>query len=87
MGGIDWVQENEEDGNIAKDAEKAKKAFAGCELEGKKLGVIGLGAIGSSGSQRSDSIWAWMCMVMIRMCLWSLHGRLSRGIHHAKNCG
>ena len=46
IGGIGWVQENEEDGNIAKDAEKAKKAFAGCELEGKKLGVIGLGAIG-----------------------------------------
>lgn len=46
IGGINWVQENEEDGNIAKDAEKAKKAFAGCELEGKKLGVIGLGAIG-----------------------------------------
>ena len=46
LGGINWVQENEEDGNIAKDAEKAKKAFAGQELEGKKLGVIGLGAIG-----------------------------------------
>ena len=46
IGGINWVQENEEDGNIAKDAEKAKKAFAGCEIEGKKLGVIGLGAIG-----------------------------------------
>ena len=38
IGGIDWVKEHEEDGNIAKDAEKAKKAFAGCELEGKKLG-------------------------------------------------
>lgn len=46
IGGINWVQENEEDGNIAKDAEKAKKKFAGCELEGKRLGVIGLGAIG-----------------------------------------
>ena len=32
IGGIGWVQENEEDGNIAKDAEKAKKAFAGCEI-------------------------------------------------------
>ena len=37
IGGINWVQENEEDGNIAKDTEKAKKAFAGCELDGKKL--------------------------------------------------
>ena len=47
IGGINWVQENEEDGDIAKDAEKAKKQFAGSELEGKKLGVIGLGAIGA----------------------------------------
>ena len=46
IGGINWVQEHEEDGNLAKATEKAKKAFAGTELEGKKLGVIGLGAIG-----------------------------------------
>ncbi|MEE1315044.1 MAG: phosphoglycerate dehydrogenase [Faecalimonas sp.] len=46
VGGIDWVKANAEDENIAKSAEKAKKAFAGCELAGKKLGVIGLGAIG-----------------------------------------
>lgn len=46
VGGIEWVKENKEDADIAKKAEKAKKAFAGCELEGKKLGVIGLGAIG-----------------------------------------
>ncbi|MCH4031126.1 MAG: phosphoglycerate dehydrogenase [Lachnospiraceae bacterium] len=41
-----WVEDNKEDANIAKDAEKAKKAFAGREIMGKKLGVIGLGAIG-----------------------------------------
>lgn len=46
VGGISWVQEYEEDGDIAKLAEKEKKHFAGNELEGKKLGVIGLGAIG-----------------------------------------
>lgn len=45
-GGIDWVKENAADENIAKTAEKAKKAFAGTEIMGKKLGVIGLGAIG-----------------------------------------
>ena len=45
-GGINWVLENQENENIAKDVEKAKKAFAGCEISGKKLGVIGLGAIG-----------------------------------------
>jgi D-3-phosphoglycerate dehydrogenase len=46
VGGIKWVRENEDDENISKSAEKAKKAFAGCEIQGKKLGVIGLGAIG-----------------------------------------
>ena len=46
VGGIDWVKANADDENIAKSAEKAKKAFAGHEIEGKKLGIIGLGAIG-----------------------------------------
>jgi D-3-phosphoglycerate dehydrogenase len=46
LGGIDWVKENKDDADIAKSAEKAKKAFAGKEIKGKKLGVIGLGAIG-----------------------------------------
>lgn len=46
VGGVDWVLENKDNENIKKDAEKAKKAFAGNEIAGKKLGVIGLGAIG-----------------------------------------
>ncbi len=45
-GGIAWVKENKDDADIAKSTEKAKKAFAGTEIAGKKLGVIGLGAIG-----------------------------------------
>lgn len=45
-GGINWCKENKGNANIAKDAEKAKKAFAGTEIKGKKLGIIGLGAIG-----------------------------------------
>lgn len=45
-GGMDWVKENADDENISKSMEKAKKNFAGTELKGKKLGVIGLGAIG-----------------------------------------
>ncbi|RHV63648.1 3-phosphoglycerate dehydrogenase [Clostridium sp. OM02-18AC] len=47
VGGIEWCKANKEDANIAKSAEKAKKAFAGCEIKGKKLGVVGLGAIGA----------------------------------------
>ena len=46
-GGIAWCRHNAADENIAKAAEKAKKAFAGREVKGKKLGVIGLGAIGA----------------------------------------
>ncbi len=46
VGGIEWVKNNTEDANIAKTAEKEKKNFAGTEILGKKLGVIGLGAIG-----------------------------------------
>ena len=46
VGGIEWCKENKDDANIGKTAEKAKKAFAGCEIKGKKLGVVGLGAIG-----------------------------------------
>lgn len=45
-GGMNWVDENKTNENIGKDMEKAKKAFAGTEIQGKKLGVIGLGAIG-----------------------------------------
>lgn len=45
-GGIEWCREQKDDENISKDMEKAKKAFAGTEIKGKKLGVIGLGAIG-----------------------------------------
>ena len=47
VGGIEWCKENKEDANIVKTVEKAKKAFAGYEIKGKKLGVIGLGAIGA----------------------------------------
>ena len=83
IGGINWVQENEEDGNIAKDAEKAKKAFAGCELEGKKLGVIGLGAIGvlvaNAATHLGMDVYGFDPYVSVDSA-W----RLSRNIHHAK---
>ena len=46
-GGLAWCKENAADPQIAKTTEKSKKAFAGCEIKGKKLGVIGLGAIGA----------------------------------------
>ena len=46
IGGAKWVRDNAGDENIGKTAEKAKKAFAGTEITGKTLGVVGLGAIG-----------------------------------------
>ena len=46
VGGVNWVQEIKDEETVAKLVEKGKKKFAGKEIQGKKLGVIGLGAIG-----------------------------------------
>lgn len=46
VGGIEWVKSEAGNADVAKLAEKEKKNFAGTEIAGKKLGVIGLGAIG-----------------------------------------
>lgn len=83
IGGISWVQENEEDGDIAKMTEKKKKAFAGTELEGKKLGVIGLGAIGvlvaNAATHLGMEVYGYDPYVSVDAA-W----KLSRNIHHAK---
>ena len=46
VGGVNWVQSERMNEDISKLAEKQKKQFAGHEIQGKKLGIIGLGAIG-----------------------------------------
>lgn len=47
VGGIEWVKTlDAADTDIAKAVEKGKSAFAGVELAGKTLGIVGLGAIG-----------------------------------------
>ncbi|MBE5833227.1 MAG: 3-phosphoglycerate dehydrogenase [Butyrivibrio sp.] len=46
IGGVEWVKANAGDPEIAALTEKSKKKFAGSEIAGKKLGIIGLGAIG-----------------------------------------
>ncbi|MCI9307740.1 MAG: 3-phosphoglycerate dehydrogenase [Lachnospiraceae bacterium] len=46
IGGVNWVQSERQNEEIAQLSEKQKKQFAGCEIQGKKLGIIGLGAIG-----------------------------------------
>lgn len=45
-GGINWIHDNVENSNIAQETESHKKEFSGTEIAGKKLGIIGLGAIG-----------------------------------------
>ena len=51
-----WVKENKDDENIGKTMEKAKSKFAGREVKGKKLGVIGLGAIGVLVANAASSL-------------------------------
>ena len=48
IGGAAWVTQNADDPDIAKKAERAKKQFGGRELAGRRVGVVGLGAIGSA---------------------------------------
>lgn len=56
IGGIEWVKSVIYDPNIAKEVEKAKSRFAGHEIKNKKLGVIGLGAIGSEVANAASSL-------------------------------
>lgn len=83
VGGIQWVQEYEEDGNIAKQVEKKKKAFAGHEIQGKKLGVIGLGAIGvlvaNAAIHLGMEVYGYDPYISVDGA-W----QLSRNIHHAQ---
>jgi len=54
VGGVNWANTLTE--NVAKSVEAGKSAFAGCELEGKTLGVIGLGAIGGMVANTAKSL-------------------------------
>ena len=64
VGGIEWVQREKDQEDIDKLAEKQKKQFAGCEIMGKKLGIIGLGAIGSMVANAAASLgWRFMDMI------------------------
>jgi D-3-phosphoglycerate dehydrogenase len=56
VGGIEWVAQQEDKVDIDKRAEKQKKQFAGCEIAGKKLGIIGLGAIGAMVANSASAL-------------------------------
>ena len=56
VGGIEWVAKEKDQEDIGKLAEKLKKQFAGCEIMGKKLGIIGLGAIGAMVANAASAL-------------------------------
>ena len=82
--GAAWCRENADDENIGKSAEKAKKAFAGREIMGKKLGVIGLGAIGAlvanAAIDLGMDVYGYDPFVSVDAA-W----RLSKDVHHVVN--
>ncbi len=54
IGGVEWANTLTED--VAKQVEKGKSSFGGCEILGKTLGVIGLGAIGGMVANTAKSL-------------------------------
>ena len=56
VGGINWVQSIKGTPDVAKQVEKGKSRFAGHEIRGKKLGIIGLGAIGGPLANRARKL-------------------------------
>ena len=78
------VKSDKEDGDIAKTAEKQKKKFAGCEISGKKLGIIGLGAIGqlvaNAATHLGMEVYGYDPYISVDAA-WNL----SRDIHHIQN--
>ena len=84
IGGYNWVKENASEENLAKLVEKQKKQYAGNELKGKSIGVIGLGAIGvlvaNICNRLGMKVYGYDPYVSVDSA-W----RLSRSIHHTKN--
>ncbi len=84
IGGANWVQSERMNEDIAKLTEKEKKRFAGHELYGKKLGVIGLGAIGvqvaNTAVNLGMEVYGYDPYVSVKAA-WSL----SRHINHIKD--
>lgn len=81
VGGIEWLEKQEATNDIAKLAEKKKKQFAGCEISGKKLGIIGLGAIGvkvaNAAVHLGMDVYGYDPFISVDAA-WNL----SRSIHH-----
>ena len=61
VGGINWVQSIKGSSEISRLVEKGKSQFAGHEIRGKKLGIIGLGAIGGPLANRARKLGMDVC--------------------------
>lgn len=84
IGGNRWCREHAGDENIVKNTEKSKKAFAGWEIKGKKLGVVGLGAVGAeianAATHLGMEVYGFDPFISVNAA-W----RLSRNVKHITN--
>ena len=81
VGGINWVQANRDNPDIAKLVEKGKSKFAGHEIRGKSLGVIGLGAVGGplANAARRLGMEVYGCDPFISIdAAWHLDSHITR---------
>ncbi|QLY80144.1 phosphoglycerate dehydrogenase [Clostridium intestinale] len=84
VGGVNWVESVKEDQDVAKLVEKNKSKFSGIEIQGKKLGVIGLGAIGvlvaNAANRLGMEVYGYDPFISVDAA-WNL----SRDIRHSKS--
>ena len=84
IGGYNWVKENASEENLAKLVEKQKKQYAGNELKGKSIGVIGLGAIGvlvaNICNRLGMKVYGYDPFLSVKSA-WNL----SRAVHHVSS--
>ena len=79
--GVNWVQSIQDQPDIAKLVEKGKSRFAGHEIYGKKLGIIGLGNIGGPLANRARKLGmeVYGCDPHISVeAAWNLDGHVQR---------
>ena len=81
IGGANWTKSQAGNAEVSAQAEKEKKQFAGTELLGKKLGIIGLGAIGvqvaNAATHFGMDVYGYDPYISVDAA-WNL----SRSIHH-----
>ena len=81
VAGINWVQTVKDSPDVAKLVEKGKSQFAGHEIRDKKLGVIGLGAIGGplANAARRLGMQVYGCDPFISIdAAWHLDSHVNR---------